>query len=241
MASEKLIYQESFKIRASEVNIHQKATLPAICELLQEVAGNHARQLKFDITDLQQDKLTWVLHRLRVEVDQFPDWRDTITIQTWPSGGDGLRAHRDFLILDSENNIIGKSLSYWLILDIESRRPKRIPKTILESVPDNSEHVLPVDEGYFKNVEHPQDTQLFSVRKSDLDLNQHVNNVRYIEWGLACLPEEKVRSVLDIKFTGEAGLGDTVVAISTDNNQGDSYFEIRNQENQQTLALAQAK
>lgn len=241
MANEKLIYQESFKIRASEVNIHQKATLPAICELLQEVAGNHARQLKFDITDLQQDKLTWVLHRLRVEMDQFPDWRDTITIQTWPSGGDGLRAHRDFLILDSENNIIGKSLSYWLILDVESRRPKRIPKTILESVPEKSEHVMSISEGNFKKVKEPQETQLFTVRKSDLDLNRHVNNVRYVEWGLACLPEEKVKSILDIKFTGEAGLGDTVASISANNNQSGCYFEIRNQEGQQTLALGQAK
>lgn len=94
MSGRKLMYEEEFKIRASEVDSSRQASLPAICNLLQEVAGNHAHRLEFDITDLRKRKLTWVLHRLKIVMDRFPDWRETITIRTWPSGGDGLRAHR---------------------------------------------------------------------------------------------------------------------------------------------------
>ncbi|HKK46619.1 MAG TPA: acyl-ACP thioesterase domain-containing protein, partial [Balneolaceae bacterium] len=122
MTKNAFTYQENFKIRASEIDSNQKATLPAICNLLQEIAGNHAQKLHFDITDLQENKLTWVLHRLVVKMDRFPDWRETITVKTWPSSGDGLRAYRDFQILDAEENVIGKSLSYWLMMNIESRR-----------------------------------------------------------------------------------------------------------------------
>ncbi|MEL7834914.1 acyl-[acyl-carrier-protein] thioesterase [Fodinibius sp. Rm-B-1B1-1] len=207
-----ITYKETFKVRASEIDFEQKATLPAICNLLQEVAGNHARELEFDITDLQKNELTWVLHRLTVEIDRFPKWRETITIKTWPSSGDGLRAHRDFLILDRNQEVIGKSLSYWLILNIKNRRPVRIPKEIMQMAPNDTQHVLPVTEVDFPEIESPKYKHKYEVRKTDLDLNKHVNNVHYVDWALATLPEETNVRKVDISFLGEAVLGDTVGA-----------------------------
>lgn len=233
-------YKESFKIRATEVDFDQTATLRAICNLLQEVAGNHARELHFDITDLQENKLTWVLHRLCVKMDRYPDWRETITIQTWPSSGDGLRAYRDFLILDSDGYAIGKSLSYWLMMDIQSRRPTRIPDKILQMAPKDIDHVLPVSDAYFSAIDSADSSQSFTVRKSDLDLNKHVNNVKYIEWALSCLPDEHKVNEIDIKFMAEAVLGDTVVAESkeSDDSNSDTIHQIRRESDQKTLALA---
>lgn len=231
-------FQEDFKIRATEIDLDQKATLPAICNLLQEVAGNHAQQLQFDITDLQEDKLTWVLHRLCVKMDRYPEWRETITIQTWPSSGDGLRAYRDFLILDSDRNTIGKSLSYWLMMNIKSRRPTRIPEKILEMAPKNIEHVLPITNGNFADIKNPDATQSFEVRKTDLDLNKHVNNVRYIEWALSCLPENSEVREIDIKFMAESVWGDTDIAEIQSNNDGSFYHQIRRVSDDKILAKA---
>lgn len=237
MADSKLIFEEKFKIRASEVNVKQEATLPSICNLLQEIAGNHARHLQFDITDLQQNKLTWVLHRLRLQVDRLPRWRENITIKTWPSGGDGLRAHRDFIIVDEDRNVLGRALSYWLILDIQNRRPIRIPENILNSVPRDSEHVLPVEKGDFTEIASYDSHQKFTVRRSDLDLNRHVNNVRYIEWALSCLPEGPGPSDIDIKFLGEAHLNEEVVAKAQITDPHKRY-EIRRSSDGKVLALA---
>lgn len=239
MAGNKLIFEEEFKVRASEVNVKKEATLPAICNLLQEIAGNHARRLQFDITDLQQQELTWVLHRLRLQLDRFPRWREHITIRTWPSGGDGLRAHRDFIILDEEKNVLGRALSYWLILDIQNRRPIRIPENILNSVPRDSEHVLPVDKENFTEIANHDSHQNFTVRRSDLDLNRHVNNVRYVEWALSCLPEDHKTSDFDIKFLGEAHLNEEVVAKAQITNSHKRY-EIRRSSDKKILALARS-
>lgn len=238
MADKDLVYEEEFKIRASEVNINQQATLPAICNLLQEIAGNHARELQFDITDLQINHLTWVLHRLRVQIDRPPLWRETIKIQTWPSGSDGLRAYRDFLISDSEDNIIGKSLSYWVILDMESRRPTPIPNEILEYAPKKSDHVLPLADGGFTEVKQADSSQSFEVRKTDLDLNRHVNNVRYIEWALSCLADHYKTDNIDIKFLDEAVKGDTITASSKTTGTSEIRFQLIKEDDQKTLALA---
>lgn len=232
-------FQEEFKIRATEIDFDQKATLPAICNLLQEVAGNHAQQLHFDITDLQQDQLTWVLHRLCVKMVRYPNWRETITIQTWPSSGDGLRAYRDFLILDSDGSVIGKSLSYWLMMNIDNRRPTRIPKKILAMAPRDTDHVLPVTDKEFPDIQDPHKGQSFEVRKADLDLNQHVNNVRYIEWALSCLPETTKVHEMDIKFLAESLLGDTDIAEIQPNPEDPGFYhQIRKAADDKVLAKA---
>ncbi|MDZ7659780.1 acyl-[acyl-carrier-protein] thioesterase [Fodinibius sp.] len=240
-----ITFQECFKIRASEIDFNQKATLPAICNLLQEVAGNHARELEFDITDLQKDELTWVLHRLHVKMDRFPDWRETITIKTWPSSGDGLRAYRDFLIMDENGDILGRSLSYWLIMNIQSRRPARIPKKILEMAPKDTDHVLPVTDASFSDLNQADYSQEFEVRKTDLDLNRHVNNVRLIEWALSCLPDGSNVNEIDIQFMAESVLGDTdIVEVQKRSSDSDSqYFhhQILRASDDKTLAKATSR
>lgn len=240
MHRNKITYSQQFQIRASEVDTTQKATLPSICNLLQEIAGNHARELKFDITDLLRDNLTWVLHRLHIEMDAFPRWRETITIKTWPSGVDGVRAHRDFLIYGADENIIGRSISYWLILDIQTRRPNRIPREIIARVPPNREHVLRDVEGSFSETVQADTRKNFIVRESDLDLNRHLNNVRYVEWALACLPENSRPDNIDIKFMAEAVLGDTVTVGCTSSAPPDSRhnFQIKCSSDDKILALA---
>ncbi|WP_138429321.1 acyl-[acyl-carrier-protein] thioesterase [Fodinibius saliphilus] len=237
MDTEKLSYKESFKIRASEVASNHQATLPAIGNLLQEIAGNHARKLSFDITDLQENNRTWVLHRLHIQMERLPDWRETICIQTWPSGGDGLRAHRDFLILDNKETIIGRALSYWLILDIESRRPTRIPEEILKKVPTNSDHVLQQNEFPSQPIESPVSKKYFTVRKSDLDLNNHVNNVRFVEWMFSCLPDSTPIKNIDIVFKAESTYGDKIIArqMNTDEH---TYLQVVTEPTNKILAEA---
>ena len=58
-------------------------------------------------------------------MDEYPEWKDNIEIKTWPKGVDGLFAIRDFQIFRN-GEIIGRATSYWLILDADSKRPKRL-------------------------------------------------------------------------------------------------------------------
>lgn len=239
MTREDVFYEEKFKIRASEIDHNREATLPAVCNLLQEIAGNHARILHFDITDLQEDKRTWVLHRLHVQMDRYPEWRETITIRTWPSSGDGLRAHRDFLILGEGGKTIGRSLSYWLIMNMESRRPTRIPKSILAMAPGKTEHVLPIEDGGFSSLDGGDRKLTFHVRKTDLDLNRHVNNVHYIEWALAGRAENPKATSIDIKFMAEAMQGDTIrTELKQDSDK--FYHQIKRESDDKILALARS-
>lgn len=203
-------YEEEFKIRSSEVAPDGKAKLQSICDLLQETAGNHALNLNFDISQLKEKNLTWVLHRLHVVMDQYPKWRDRITVKTWPSSGDTLRAYRDFVILNNGGNEIGRGLSYWLMIDTTSRRPVRMPEEVLEMAPADTDHVLDVKSDRIMVEGSVAESKEFRVRRSDLDVNRHVNNVKYIEWALEALPDNHGVTEIDIEFRAECTLGESV-------------------------------
>ena len=210
-------YREKYTIRSSEVAPDGKAKLQSICDLLQETAGNQALKLNFDISQLREQNLTWMLHRLHVKMDAFPSWRDEISIKTWPSSGDTLRAYRDFEIMVANDQRIGKCLSYWLMINVESRRPVRIPEDVLKMAPADVEHVLEVQKGRIDFDKEPSGSQQFRVRRSDLDMNEHVNNVKYIEWALDALPADHRCSEIDIEFLAECTEGDELLSEFADN------------------------
>lgn len=208
------IYSESFNIRASEVDNDSDITIAAICELFQEVAGNHALQLNFDITDLHKKGLTWVLHRMDIQVKSFPKWRQKVTIETWPAAGDGLRAYRNYRILDEDQNELVVCLSYWMMINLKTRRPTRMTEEILNTRFSDRDHTLPIKSSKISKLTNVDASKRIVVRKSDLDMNQHVNNARYMEWLIEALPasyNQKPRGV-DIVFLRESIYGDTLTS-----------------------------
>lgn len=235
------IYFEDFTIRANEVDASGKLTLPAICDFFQEVAGNNALQLNFDITDLKDQNLTWVLHRMDIQISSYPDWRDTITLKTWPASGDALRAYRNYQILDSKGKEYGSCLSYWMMMNLDTRRPVRMTKEILETRLADLENVLEIKSSRFKPFTSIEKEKTITIRRADLDMNNHANNVRYIEWMLECLSHKETRHItnFDIIFMNEGLEGDIIDTSYSRIGDGKLMFQLITQDNK-VLALAEA-
>ncbi len=232
-------YSEKFTIRASEVNKTAVATLPAIGSLFQEVAGNHALTLNFDITQLHQQNLTWVLHRMNIKLKRYPNWREQITIETWPAAGDALRAYRDYDILDKNGESIGCCLSYWMMINLKTRRPTRMPKEVLDLRLGDTEHVMEVKSNRLSPISRVDSEKQFQVRSSDLDMNHHVNNTKYLEWMIETIPEnanDKIAEV-DIIFLHESLYKDQIRSIAEFNEEQTSHHQLINQDGE-TIALA---
>ena len=208
-------YRESFKIRMNEADTKGFLRPDALTGLLQETAGNHAKKLQFDIADLQEKNCTWILHKLHFKMNGYPRWRDTITIETWPSSGNRLLAYRDFRILNQQNELLGLAVSHWIIFDLIKKRPVRISNSILKLGADIEEHVLPVDSDIVTSSEKDLKVRnRFEVHFSDLDMNNHLNNTVYVRCILDSLPVKTAEAgyckELIIKFKSEATYGNRI-------------------------------
>jgi len=235
-----MIHQEKFTVRSYEMDVQGVASVPAICNYLQEVAGNHATELGVAVDHLFRKNMTWVLSRLHIKVFRFPFWREEIKIETWPSGRQSKFATRDFLIFDQKHNILVKATSSWMIIDLKTQKPIVMPAFMDEiRLPDRKRAI----EDSFPKMKAPNNSNLerkFDVRLSDLDINQHVNNVKYIEWALESVPidvwKDKILSELEISFRAETKYGDKIV-IQTEQKDDIFSHHVISEDDQRDLAL----
>lgn len=221
------ILTNTYTIRSYEIDAGGRLSIPAIFNLLQDAASNHAFELGVAISQLLADNYTWVLSRIALKMTGYPAWRDTIQIATWPSGVQRVFALRDFDIRQN-NRTIGSCVSAWIIIDAANRKPIRPTSFVEQLKPLEKKHVMENPLTKLPRFQGAEIEHLFRVRYSDLDINQHVNNVSYIEWVL-----ENIQSIeknhrcladLEINFLGEALLGDEVIAgCRAMDSQGTEY------------------
>lgn len=214
MTTSATVWTELFRVRSYEADPGGTASIQSICNYLQEAASNHAADLGVSIEHLTEQNLIWMLARLRVEVDAFPEWRDEVVVETWPSGLDRLYATRDFLVRSSAKKPLGRATSAWLLVDAERRRPVRLPDLITQIARPERERVLEDLPDKLPDPPEPVSELPIRVRYSDQDLIGHVNNVLYLEWSVESVPEEmmkthEVRSI-ELQFRAEANYGDAV-------------------------------
>jgi medium-chain acyl-[acyl-carrier-protein] hydrolase len=235
-----MIHQEDFIVRAYELDAKGKASVPTICNYLQEVAGNHATILGVAVDHLFKKNLTWILSRLHVHFAAFPHWREKIIVETWPSGREGKYATRDFLIFNQKGEVLVRATSSWMMLDLYSLRPIVMPGFIHEiPIPDRERAI---DDSFTKLTQpgKSDSEKQFDVRLHDLDINRHVNNVKYIEWTLESIPidvwDSKIIKGLEISFRSETKYGESI-RVHTENNANIFLHRIVSEKDQRILAL----
>jgi acyl-ACP thioesterase len=210
------IWQQIHQIRSYEVDCHHRLAILSIFNFMQEAASRHAEALGVSIQQLLLDNYTWLLARLKIKIESFPIWQDRITISTWPSGAQRLFALRDFQLQDGNNQTVAAAISAWLVLDVEKRRPVRIGPFVDRLRPIEGDHILPDTLDKLPGLASRTHAKEFVVRYRDLDINQHVNNVSFVEWLMESVPagvlNTAVLAELEINFLAEAFYGDHILA-----------------------------
>jgi len=208
-------HKKEFTISSYDLNPRGQARLTTMANFFQEMAYHHATRLGYGYEAMKERDTMWVLSRMMIRIDRYPVWKERIVIETWPSGTEKLFALRDFRVRDEAGDVIGKATTYWLILDIDSRRPIR-PNAELKRFA-MIVHNESVFDTLLEKIDIAGETEALDHHRvlfSDLDIMGHVNNVKYLEWCIdSAMGDQRVnREIveLEINFMHEALQGDDI-------------------------------
>ena len=217
-------WQETFRIQSYDIGSNGLLRLDALCNFLQESAGGHARELGVAVEQLLRHNTTWVLSRLHVKIHRVPGWRQQLRIHTWPAQVDRRYAVRDFELYIEEEKM-ATATTAWLFIDLERKRPIRLPDDIAAFHPNPPVRALADPFSRLPVPEQVDHETVVQVYYRDLDLNRHTNNVSYVSYCLEALPEpflhEHAPTELEIEFRNESRRGDRLLSRATLQTDGD--------------------
>jgi len=202
-------YEKQFEVLSFQIDPNGLLRWGALGDLMQEIAWKHADSKDFG-QNLFNQGFHWVLSRMSIQVRKLPSWGDVITVKTAGRGINKLFALREFLVEDASGIPLATAMSAWLLLDSTSKRPKR-PNDILPSelFPPQAEAELLPERLTVPTIRHKGPD--FLVLPSDLDMNNHVNNVSYIRWVEDFCTGTNIQfTELEINYMAEARLNETV-------------------------------
>jgi medium-chain acyl-[acyl-carrier-protein] hydrolase len=221
------IFEKEFPIRYHELDRHGLLRPETLLNFVQDAGGMHSAQLGVSVRDLRKRGLTWVLSRVHLVVDRYLHADDVILVRTWPSTREGLFSCREFEMRDRNGDLFSRATSSWAVLNLASRRPVRLQEC-LPDYPLTAHRALDDDFASLPQFpDAPDDTfrELpFLVRRSDQDINHHVNNTVYTDWALEAVPDDVAAGhlqSLEVAFRAEALYGDRILSQCAAKRSGD--------------------
>lgn len=213
---------------------------------LLNAAGNHSQKRGWGIGALNETQHTWVLSRLSIELEEMPRQYEHFQVKTWVEGVMKLFTNRNFAILREDGTPYGYARSVWAMIDLETRKPCDLYSLydgdILNYVVSEEENVCPIEgHGRFRFRE-AELVRTIDTYYSDVDINGHINSIKYIEHILDLFPRERFDQQriqrFEIAYKAESYLGDRLGFYQQRVNDDEFDIEVRKNESE---VVCQAK
>ncbi|MDR3340996.1 MAG: acyl-[acyl-carrier-protein] thioesterase [Candidatus Symbiothrix sp.] len=210
-----------FHIESYVCDFTEKATISVMSNFILDAASIHAQQRGFGYEQILKDNVAWVLSRLSIEITEYPGQNQGLTVETWVENVSRFFTQRCFCFINQNGKVIGYARSIWAAIDIKTRRPI----DILAWRPDladyiDAEKICPIEKlAKIPPVNGVEANMGYTVRYSDIDINKHMNSVKYIEhaintFDLSAFKERYIHK-FEIVYLAEGVFGDKLKLYKT--------------------------
>jgi len=180
-------------------------------------ADFHSSDRGFGMKRLLTINRSWVLSRLAIEMTEMPPMYTRFNVETWVESAMRYFTSRNFAVVGTEPTpkVYGYGRSIWAMIDTENRQPTDIYSidngAINKWIVTDKE--CPIDKGgRVKMTDSAELVRTIDTYYSDVDINGHINSVKYIEHVLDLWPLDWYRSHdirrFEIAYVAEAHQGD---------------------------------
>lgn len=203
----------SYIIDAYLSDFRGKATLPMIGGFMLQAATRHAEERGFGYSVMTSNRRVWVLTRMNIVIDEYPTNDTQIKVHTWITSVNKLFTERCFAFEDMQGNYFGYARSLWASIDIDTRRPTNVLdlEGLADYVIEKDCPITPAGKIALSKDMLQNEDATFIVKYSDIDINKHLNSIKYIEHFVDIFPldmyKEREIKEFEINYITEAVYG----------------------------------
>lgn len=203
----------STQFRIGAIQGHKGIARPGVVdEYMQEMAGIHFGQMGNDDVKMhEEDKQAFIISRMTVEMYKDIPTESVIDAFTWVSEGKAANFPRNYeLQLDGE--VAARGLAAWALVDLDKGRLVRYSDSDFGKGIEEEMVALGIREKFKvpKDVEFTYVDDI-KVQYWQTDINEHMNNVRYVDPLWCAIPKISKRrtKAFAIYYKHELAYGDT--------------------------------
>lgn len=226
----------------------QRIFLSHLGNHLLNAADFHSNDRGYGMNYLNTIHHTWVLSRFVMEMQQMPVAYDNIDVETWVENVKRSFTSRNFAITAEDGQPLGYGRSIWAMIDTDSRQPVDIMQVRDGLITSYIEEEKPCPIEPFSRFRIPADAPIVAeveTHYSDVDVNGHVNSVKYIEHLLNLWPLDFYRTNhvcrIEIAYVAESHCGDVLLFRKAEMADGDVCVSIAKREPNSTSAVEVCK
>jgi acyl-ACP thioesterase len=203
-------------------------------------ADFHSNDRGYGMNYLNPIHKTWVLSRLAIEMNEMPKSYDKFFVETWVESAMKFFTSRNFSVVGEDGHQYGYGKSIWAMIDTDTRQPTDIlaihDGLILKYVETEKECPI-ARSSRVKMGENAKLVRSINTYYNDVDVNGHINSVKYIEHVLDLFSLEWYKQYrlkrLDIAYVAESHQGDVLnfyqedISSENDSNNTEKVCQIR--------------
>ena len=214
------------------VDFTGRLTMGVLGNHLLNCAGFHASERGFGIAEINENHYTWVLSRLAIELEDMPRQYEDFSINTWIENVYRLFTDRNFELVNKDGKTIGYARSVWAMISMETRKPADLISLHGNNLGQYvSDRECPIDKPGRIKVSVDAPVEEYQTRYSDIDINGHVNSIKYIEHILDLFPmdtfKEKQVKRFEMAHVAESYYGDVLSFYLEEKNENEYDIEVK--------------
>ncbi len=205
------LYSMQRYITDSDVDFARRQRPSSMFGMFQDIAALHAENLGASVEWLYKElNVAWILMRVRIEIDQYPQLAQHLTVETWPQDPRALY-ERDYMIRDLDGTPLVRAGSTWVIMNLETREIKRDKFIDYFGLEMKKERALGKGVGRLKPLADAEIVYEKEIKFSDVDYNKHANNAKYADYVMDAFSYEEHQKnelkAIEIHYINELGPG----------------------------------
>lgn len=229
-------YRKTYTTRWHDTDAERRVRPTQLLVYMQETSNFHMASLGKSLDALRdEDKLAFLLSRIRLEICKPLYAEEEITVETWTAESRGFGFLRFYRILRGEE-IIATAETVWALVNLEDRKLCRV-----DSIDLGFENDPAVDLSIPTRFRVPPTEKLTLLGNrpivySDLDYNMHMNNTRYADMLCDFLPLEEVGRIrgMSLTYLHEAAYGQNIRVFC---GKGEGVYDFRTVNEEGTACL----